>query len=114
MKESEVWSSAMLDTCRLIEKSGVEYSMSLLALCGFHGREEMVDLLLEEGAGNSNVDVLAWVPVVSSQQCTLPQQKETFLYANKLNHTWQCQQFPKNSSNKTHANVFHNPPTQIK
>ena len=66
MKEPEGESSAVLDTCRLIEKSGVEYSMSLLALCGFHGREEMVDLLLEEGAGNSNVDMLARVPVVSS------------------------------------------------
>jgi len=27
------------------------YSMTLLALCGFHGRKEMVDLLLQEGAG---------------------------------------------------------------
>ena len=52
MKESENGSSALLDTCRLIEKSGVTYSMSLLALCGFHGKEDMVDLLLKEGAGN--------------------------------------------------------------
>ena len=52
MKESEAGSSALLDTCHLIEKSGVAYSMSLLALSGFHGREEMVDLLLDEGAGN--------------------------------------------------------------
>ena len=54
MKESENGSSALLDTCRLIEKSGVTYSISLLALCGFHGRKEMVDLLLEQGAGNNN------------------------------------------------------------
>ena len=47
----------MLDTCRVIEKSGVEYSMSLLALCGFHGKLKMVDILLEEGAGNNNVDM---------------------------------------------------------
>ena len=53
MKESEAGSSAPLDTCRLMEKSGVAYSMSLLALCGFHGRNHMVDLLLKEGAGNS-------------------------------------------------------------
>ena len=53
MKESESGSSLLLDTCHLIEKSGVAYSMSLLALCGFHGRKEMVDLLLKEGAGNS-------------------------------------------------------------
>ena len=52
MKESESGSSLLLDTCHLIEKSGVAYSMSLLALCGFHGRKEMVDLLLKEGAGN--------------------------------------------------------------
>ena len=44
---------ALLDTCRLIEKNGVAYSMSLLALCGFHGREDMVDLLLDKGAGNA-------------------------------------------------------------
>ena len=62
MKQSEGGSSAVLDTCRLVEKSGVEYSMSLLALCGFHGRMEMVDVLLDEGAGNSNVDMLAWIP----------------------------------------------------
>ena len=42
----------LLDTCRLIRKSGVAYSVSLLALCGFHGRKDMVDLLLKEGAGN--------------------------------------------------------------
>ena len=54
MKESESGSSAVLDTCRLIERSGVTYSMSLLALCGFHGRMEMVDMLLEQGAGNTN------------------------------------------------------------
>ena len=52
MKESEGGSSALLDTCHLIEKCGVTYSMSLLALCGFHGKEDMVDLLLKEGAGN--------------------------------------------------------------
>ena len=84
MKGSEAGCSAVLDTCRVIEKSGVEYSMSLLALCGFHGKLKMVDVLLEEGAGNNNVDMLAWVPVLFSQQCTLTQQKETFLYANKL------------------------------
>ena len=54
MKGSEGRCSASLDTCRLIEKSGVAYSMSLLALCGFHGRQDMVDLLLDEGAGNSS------------------------------------------------------------
>ena len=60
MKESEAGSSAPLDTCRLIEKSGVTYSMSLLALCGFefHGRKDMVDLLLKEGAGNNKYSLL--------------------------------------------------------
>ena len=53
MKESEGGSSALLNSCRLIKKSGVAYSMSLLALCGFHGKIEMVNLLLEEGAGNT-------------------------------------------------------------
>ena len=51
MKESEAGSSLLLDACCLIEKRGVAYSMSLLALCGFHGRMDMVDLLLEQGAG---------------------------------------------------------------
>ena len=54
MKESEAGSSASLDTCRLIEERRVAYSMSLLALSGIHGREDMVDLLLDEGAGNSS------------------------------------------------------------
>ena len=54
MKESADGSSALLNTCRLIKKRGVAYSMSLLALCGFHGRKEMVDLLLQEEAGNAN------------------------------------------------------------
>ena len=67
MKESKGGSSAVLDTCRLMERSGVEYSMSLLALCGFHGKIKMVDVLLKEGAGNNNVDMMAWVPVVFSQ-----------------------------------------------
>ena len=62
--------------------------MSLLALCGFHGKLKMVDILLEEGAGNNNVDM---------GQCTLSQQKETILYTNKLNYTWQCQQFLMNN-----------------
>ena len=52
MKESEGGASALLNTCHLMEKSGVTYSMSLLALCGFHGRKNMVELLLKEGAGN--------------------------------------------------------------
>ena len=51
MKESKDVSGASLNTCRLMEKRGVAYSMSLLALCGFHGRMDMVDLLLKEGAG---------------------------------------------------------------
>ena len=55
MKESEGGSSALLNTCHLKEKSGVTYSMSLLALCGFCGRKDMVDLLLKEGAGNTKL-----------------------------------------------------------
>ena len=54
MKEAKGGSSALLDTCHFMEKKGVTYSMSLLALCGFHGRKDMVDLLLDEGAGNSS------------------------------------------------------------
>ena len=54
MKESADGSSKPLDTCRLIEKSGVTYSMSLPALSGFCGRKDMVDLVLLEGAGNSS------------------------------------------------------------
>lgn len=55
MKDSEGGSSALLDRCCLIEKSGRTYSMSLLALCGFHQEKEMVDLLLEQGAGNTKL-----------------------------------------------------------
>ena len=55
MKESEGGSSALLNTCHLKEKSGVTYSMSLLALSGFLGRKDMVDLLLNEGAGNTKL-----------------------------------------------------------
>ena len=53
MKESADGSCASLDTCHLIEERRVAYSMSLLALCGFYGRMEMVDLLLKKGAGTS-------------------------------------------------------------
>ena len=61
MKESDGGSSKPLDTCRLIEKCGVAYSMSLLSLCGFYERMEMADFLLMEGAGNGNFDMLACV-----------------------------------------------------
>ena len=50
--DHEGGSSAILNTCRLMEKSGVAYSMTLLALCGFHGRKDMAVMLLKEGAGN--------------------------------------------------------------
>ena len=43
--------TAPLNACRLTKRNGMVYSMTLLALCGFHGRKEMVDLLLQEGAG---------------------------------------------------------------
>ena len=40
------------------------YSMSLLAFCGFDGRKEMMDMLLEEGAGKTKIlitqDKEAW------------------------------------------------------
>ena len=55
MKESEAGFFPSLDTRRHIESGGLMYSISLLALCGFHGRKSMVDLLLKEGAGNSAV-----------------------------------------------------------
>ena len=55
MKESEAGSFPSLDTRRRVEGGGLIYSMSLLALCGFHGKEDMVDLLLKNGAGNSTV-----------------------------------------------------------
>jgi len=42
----------LLNACRLTMGNGMVYSMTLLALCGFHGRKEMVDLLLQEGAGS--------------------------------------------------------------
>ena len=55
MKASEAGSFPSLDTRRLIKEGGLLYSMSLLAFCGFHGRESMMDLLLKNGAGNSAV-----------------------------------------------------------
>ena len=65
MKESEAGSSASLDTCCLMEKSGVAYSMSLLALCGFHGRKDMVDLLLRKGAGKYALQSIMCCRVIS-------------------------------------------------
>ena len=65
MKRSEAGSSALLDTCHLMEKSGVAYSMSLLAFCGFHGRKEMVDLLLMEGAGKYAIQSIMCCGVIS-------------------------------------------------
>ena len=44
--------TAPLNACRLTKGNGMVYSMTLLALSGFHGRKEMVDLLLQEGAGS--------------------------------------------------------------
>ena len=61
MKESDGGAFASLNTCRLIEKNGVAYSMGLLSLCGFYERMEMADFLLMEGAGNGNFDMLACV-----------------------------------------------------
>ena len=55
MKEFEAGSFPFLDTCRRIEGGGLVYSMSLLAFCSFHGRKDMMDLLLTYGAGNSAV-----------------------------------------------------------
>jgi len=49
MKKSSA--TAPLNACRLTKGNGMVYSMTLLALCGFHGRKKMVDLLLQEGAG---------------------------------------------------------------
>ena len=51
--DHEGGSSALLNICRLIKQSGVAYSMSLLALCGFHGRKEMAIMLVNQGAGNA-------------------------------------------------------------
>ena len=53
--DQEGGSSAILNVCRLMEKSGVVYSMSFLAFCGFHGRKEMAVMLLNEGAGNAGI-----------------------------------------------------------
>jgi len=51
MKKLKSGPSTLLNVCRVTKRNGALYSMSLLALCGFHGRKDMVDLLLEEGAG---------------------------------------------------------------
>ena len=58
MKKSEAGSFPSLDTRRRIEGGGLIYSMSLLALCGFHGREDMMKLLLHNRAGNSTVKLI--------------------------------------------------------
>ena len=55
MKNSEAGSFPSLDTRRRIEGGGLIYSMGLLAFCGFHGREDMMNLLLKNGAGNSAI-----------------------------------------------------------
>jgi len=44
-------SAAQLNACHIIVENGVNYAVTLLAFCGFHGRKDMVELLLKEGAG---------------------------------------------------------------
>jgi len=51
MKKLKHGASTLLNVCHVTKRNGVMYSMTLLALSGFHGRKEMVDLLLQEGAG---------------------------------------------------------------
>jgi len=70
MKEDEAGPFPYLDTCHRIEKNGVTYSMSLLALCGFHGRQDMVDLLLKEGAGNvDSLNLLKIYTLLTDMAC---------------------------------------------
>jgi len=52
MKKLKTGSSTQLNVCRVTKRNGVMYSMTLLALSGSLGRKDMVDLLLQEGAGN--------------------------------------------------------------
>ena len=42
-----------LDVFRVLEWSESVYAMTLVAFCAVHGRKEMVQLLLEEGASKS-------------------------------------------------------------
>ena len=51
MKKLKKQLSTLLNVCYITKTKGVTYSMSLLALSGFHERKDMVDLLLQEGAG---------------------------------------------------------------
>ena len=53
MKKLKGGPSPLLNVCRVTRRSGVMYSMTLLALSGFHGRKKMADLLLQEEAGIS-------------------------------------------------------------
>ena len=51
MKEVAYHTLTPLDVYRVVEGSGMVYAMTLLALCGFHGRYDMVNSLVdEEGA----------------------------------------------------------------
>lgn len=53
MKTLKGGASSLLNVCHVTRRNGVMYSMTLLALSGFHGRKDMLDLLLEERAGKS-------------------------------------------------------------
>ena len=50
---SDVGVLAPLDVFRVLEGSATVYAMTLMALCGVHGRKKMVQLLLDEGASKS-------------------------------------------------------------
>ena len=52
---------------RFIVGNGVEYTMTLLAFCGFHGRKDMVDLLLGKGAGIYLLS--SYVIIIHSDNC---------------------------------------------
>jgi len=55
IQEMKAGSTSLLDTCRVTMKNQMKYTMTLLAFCGFHQRKDMVDLLLNEGAGKCNM-----------------------------------------------------------
>ena len=51
MKKLKPGASTLLNICHVTKRNDVIYGVTLLALSGFHGRKDMVDLLLQEGAG---------------------------------------------------------------
>lgn len=61
-----LWLELLIAKCFVVG-NGVEYTMTLLTFCGFHGQKDMVELLLGKGAGIRILSSHAYI--VHSDSC---------------------------------------------